>query len=350
MVVMREQDPRFVNIERKVGIFFLVALIGLACVVVFVGLQQDLFVRTVRVSFVADSGKDIREGQSVEFRGFKIGKVKRVFLNDAGKVEVQLAVYQAYMKWIREGSKARLVKDMLIGDGILDIIPGATENPEVTEGGRVFFEREKGLGELVGDLKSEITPLIEDIKRVVKYVEDPKGDLRVILENIRSITRYVEDSEGDIKRAFRDFRRLANELPATRAQAIQILTDMSRELASVASEIRDMARLMREDVIPDMGEAVFNVDRAVGRADETLRILNQDLPARLELLDRVLANLQAITEDMRKTSPLLTDVALEIEGTAREARKALEAVQDLWFLRTQPEGPQQRVLKVDSHE
>lgn len=346
--MMREQDPRFMNLEKKVGVFFLVAFLGLACVVVFVGLQQDLFVRTVRVSFIADSGKDIREGQSVEFRGFKIGKVKGVLLNEEGKVEVNLAVYQEHMKWIREGSKARLVKDMLIGDAILDILPGDAGRPEVTEGGRILFEREKGLGEVVADLQDDISPAIEDVKRLAKYLQDPEGDLRIALGTLRDIARYVDDSEGDLKRAFRDFRLLAKELPETRAQALKILTDVSRELEDVAGEIRDMTTMMREGVVPAVGEAVSNVDRAAARAHEALVLFNEDLPARLDHLDRVLAHLEQITEDLKKSSPHWTDLTLEIEGTARETRKTLEAVQGVWFLRSEPEFPRQRVLKMDS--
>jgi phospholipid/cholesterol/gamma-HCH transport system substrate-binding protein len=350
MVVMIERDPRFTNIDRKVGAFLLLALVGAACVVFFVGLQQDLFRRSVGISFVADSGKDLREGQTVEFRGFKIGKVRRVLLNEEGQVEVDLAIQQRYMKWIRQDSRVRLVKDMLIGDGVLDILPGELGRQELREGGRIRFEREKGLGELLGDLKMELTPVIEDVKRIINGLGDPQGDLRVTLANIRAVTDYLEDPGGDLKKTVREFHQLARDLPETREKALRILTEMSSELADVTREIRSIATLGREEVLPEIKDAVAGLRSTASGAEETLKMLRQDLPGIIGNLNRTLNQVEAITKDLKGASPHLESLVVEVEGTSREARRTLESIRDLWFLRTAPEGPRQRVLKVDSHE
>ena len=75
MKLMEEKDPRFVHIERKIGLFVLFALIGIAAVAMIIAVKQDVFTSKSRIVFITESGSDITEGIAVKFRGFKIGKV-----------------------------------------------------------------------------------------------------------------------------------------------------------------------------------------------------------------------------------------------------------------------------------
>ncbi len=43
MSLMQESDPRFVHLERKVGLFIFLAFLATAVIIVMAGLQQDIF-------------------------------------------------------------------------------------------------------------------------------------------------------------------------------------------------------------------------------------------------------------------------------------------------------------------
>ena len=44
--MMKEEDARFRHLERKVGLFIIAAIIGIALVFVLVGLQRGFFTKT----------------------------------------------------------------------------------------------------------------------------------------------------------------------------------------------------------------------------------------------------------------------------------------------------------------
>ena len=96
MSVMEEKDPRFKSLERKVGMFVILAFVFIIVAFVFIALERELFTSKSILYLIADSGTNIIEGQPVKFKGFKIGKVAKVSLNDLGKVEVHF-LFQDYM-------------------------------------------------------------------------------------------------------------------------------------------------------------------------------------------------------------------------------------------------------------
>ncbi|MBW2053963.1 MAG: MCE family protein, partial [Deltaproteobacteria bacterium] len=191
MSVVDERDVRFVNLEKKVGLFIFVALIGLAAIIVFVGFQQDIFTPKASIFFTTESGNDLRNGQIVKFRGFKIGKIKKIWMNDLGKVEVKLTINENYMKWIKIDSHAKLAKEGFIGDSFIEITPGTPGSREVRGGGVIGFQREAGLGELAANIQSEITPVIEDVKKIIRYIDDPDGDFKTILANVSQFSNRL---------------------------------------------------------------------------------------------------------------------------------------------------------------
>ncbi len=147
--------------------FVLVALAGIVLTVLAIGAHQELFTPKTRIYFISDTGQDISAGMAVKLSGFDIGKVERLALTDDAKVRVTLAIDTEYMKWIKADSKARLLKEGVIGANIIEITPGGATAKAIARDSEIAFERERGLSQVVDKLYGEIVPLIDDLKRVV---------------------------------------------------------------------------------------------------------------------------------------------------------------------------------------
>src|SRR5208283_2460249 len=116
------------------------------------------------IYFIADSGYDINEGQAVKLSGFKIGKVRNITLEENAKVKVELSINRRYMKWVKIDSSAKLYREGVIGDSIIVIKAGSENSKEAVGSVMLPFTREKGIGEIAGELKDEITPALKDLK------------------------------------------------------------------------------------------------------------------------------------------------------------------------------------------
>ncbi|MEK7191388.1 MAG: MlaD family protein, partial [Pseudomonadota bacterium] len=86
MAIMQDQDARFQHLERKIGMFVLVAIFGIVLTIGAIGVKQELFTPKTPIHFITDSAHDIAEGTAVKLRGFNIGKVERLTLTDDARV------------------------------------------------------------------------------------------------------------------------------------------------------------------------------------------------------------------------------------------------------------------------
>jgi len=127
----REQDPKFRHLETVVGAFLIAALAAVVSMVVVIGMEKDLFAEKYHLRFRTESGSGFTQGMPVKLSGFRIGRIKKISLDEQAKVVVRMQIDRKYRKWIRADSIATLLKEGFVGDSVLNISVGS---PEVDPG------------------------------------------------------------------------------------------------------------------------------------------------------------------------------------------------------------------------
>jgi len=181
---IEQKDPRFKNLEKKVGIFVFTAFVILAGILFFMGRERGLFIKKYAIFFTVDSGTGFIEGIPVKLLGFKVGKVKSLELTEDAKVKVTLEINKKYQKRIRQGSVARLLKEGFIGDSVVEVSVGPTSGMGIEEEGELPFEKVGGIEELAKEAK----PVLKQVRDTISYINDPEGDVRKTLSNIRKLS------------------------------------------------------------------------------------------------------------------------------------------------------------------
>ncbi|MEW6066874.1 MAG: MlaD family protein [Nitrospirota bacterium] len=314
MKTIRESDERFINLEKKLGLFVLIAIIGIITVFVFIGIQQDIFTAKTKKYFIADSGRDIKEGQSVKLSGFKIGKVKSLELDDIARVKVALSINKKYMRWIKTDSKARLTKEGLIGESIIEIIPGSVQARQFEEDDLIEFEREKEIGKLAEELKNEIMPVLTDIREIIHYINDPHGDVKQTLKNL------------DV---------LSKELLITRKNLDTLLNNADKELASA---------------MPKIDSLLETTKQTITTTDNVLKKIDKEMPEIMEKVNKSLENVQKITEDVKKASPQIPSLVEKGSDIADGAKEVVDSIKKIWPISSAIEESSEKTLRLDSNE
>lgn len=318
MKIIKETDPRFMNIEKKIGMFVLIAVIGIVLVIAFIGIQQDIFTPKTKLYFMADSGKDLNEGLAVKLSGFKIGKVEKLSLDDALRVRVELSIYKEYMKWIKTDSKAKLAKEGLIGDSIIEITPGSATVAQVADNGMIVFERAKGVGEMAEEVKAEVMPVLTDIKQIIHYVNDPNGDVKQILRNINKL------SAGTL---------------TTKDYIDILLKDADKNLNATTAKINSL---------------VDSTKQTLENTDNIVKKLDKGIPDMMDKVNKTLENVHKTSEDIKnatsKTAPQLPSLIGKGNDIADSTKDVLDSVKKTWPLRSYIKDPEEKTLKVDTYE
>ncbi|HEQ71072.1 MAG TPA: MCE family protein, partial [Spirochaetia bacterium] len=99
--------------DKLVGLFVLVAIIGLLGVIIVLGANQRWFAKNYYFYTFFQSGKGISRGMPITFKGFEIGKVSSVEMNDKNEVVVHYYIYDTYYSKVKLNSVIELASSPL---------------------------------------------------------------------------------------------------------------------------------------------------------------------------------------------------------------------------------------------
>ena len=326
--MIRDEDPRFKNLERKLGIFMTVALAGLVTAAILFGLQKDLFSRKYNLRFTADRGTGFTKGMPVKLSGFRIGRVTGMKLNKQATVDVTFEIDADYVTWIRKDSTVKLVKEGLVGDTILDISAGSPKKPQVKDKDTVIYEKTKGLDELADELAEVVKPVLADVRDIISYINNPEGDLKKAIRNTELLTRNLDGT-----------RQHTDTLLITANERVQSVTaHANTTLDTVRGKIDSI------DLAPSLN-----------RINSTIERIDARIPAVLDKTENTLDNVNRISHETRllaeKAFPKIPGVLSQAKDVMFSTDRLLKSLQNSWLLRDSGDsGTGGSFIRGDSYE
>jgi phospholipid/cholesterol/gamma-HCH transport system substrate-binding protein len=304
---MKETDPRFARLTGKVGLFFVIAVIGIMATVVFIGIERGLFTAKYKIYFTVDKGTGFFEGMPVKLSGFKIGKIDSMSLDEHAKVKVTLLISRKYGKWIREDSKAILTKEGFVGETVIDVTVGNKSKPVLKDDSAIQFEKTRGLE----DIAEEVKPVLNEIRDIISYVNDPKGDIKQALANLKT---------------------LSSGLNATKESVDKLLKNADSNISGVSS---------------DASKALKNIDKTVSSMNEKINPVIDKLNRTMDNAEKTTANLKDAVE---KAAPKIPSLLNKGEDTLGDTDEVVKSLKQIWPIRLFIEKPKDSLIHGDSYE
>lgn len=303
--MITETDPRFKGLEKKIGVFAAVAIAGFIALIFFIGVDNDLFTKKYQLKFTVGKGTGFSRGMPVKLSGFRIGRIKTISLNEVAKVDIEIQVGKEYQKWIKKDSVAKLVKEGLVGDSIIEVSVGSPQAESLQEGEFIIFEPTKGLEEVANELADEFKPVLIEVKDIIGYVNNPNGDIKQSMKNIRELT---------------------SDLHTTMENVDTLLIDSKLKVGHLSDDTETALKAAREK-INAIGSVVEKIDRSMVAVDNTLPQILGKAVTTLDHLDKASQHIEIITGNAKPLIPVLLNNA---EGTLRRTDTVLDAIMDIW--------------------
>jgi len=326
--MIREEDPRFKHLERKIGIFVAIALLSVVVAAVLFGLQKDFFTKKYNLRFTVDRGTGFTKGMSVKLSGFRIGRVTSIALNEQAMVDIVIEIDKTYQTWIRSDSTVKLVKEGLVGDNIVDVSVGSPDKPELKNADAIMYIKTKGLDELADEIAQKVKPVLIEIRDIIGYINDPEGDLKKSVRNMELLTRNLE---------------------GTRQKADTLLVSATGNINLVSGKATSM--------LDTTSKKVDSIDLApiLSRVNSTLEQIDKKLPPLLDKADATMQNVNKISQETRllseRTFPKIPGIAAQLEDVMFSTDRLINSLQNTWLLRdsSAPAG-RQEFIRGDSYE
>jgi len=231
-----------------------------------------------------------------------------------GQVRIRLNIASEYLQHITKDSRAKLMREGVVGQALIEILPGDQSVRPVARNEVITFERGKTLGELSEELNRALSPVLAQVKEAIGDMQNPQGRLQ------KSVDRVTT---------------LLDELPESNRRLASVLVTAERTLA-------------RADA------ALANADKAVAgialKADGTLGNLDRIVADVSAAAPSILRNLDTAAQGLARASsqmPLLIDGGNTL---VRDANQAVSGAKGAWPLRNWVEPPATTTLGIDSGE
>ena len=241
MTVLGDNDPRFRALPWKVAAFVLAALVGAAASVVLFAWHQGYFEPKTPLTFVSDTGNDLRVGMAVKFSGFTIGEVKTLTLDDKGRVRIAVLIENRYMKWIRTDSIGKVGKDGLIGDAYIDVGIGDLRKPEVEPNTELEFVSSRSMDDVMREVRDRAMPVINELEQEVHFLSGPNSDLNRSMTNLREFTEGLKGTRERVDKVLDNLDKVTGkDVPATLETSRMALLRVDNVLKDVEGRLPTM--------------------------------------------------------------------------------------------------------------
>jgi ABC-type transporter Mla subunit MlaD len=320
---MQEEHPRprrFAGIGRKVSLFFITAVLGVIGVILLVSYKQGAFVRHTAIYFHAADALGISKGMAVRLFGLPVGNVSDMDISDRG-VKVELSINSEYIPRLPKGSQARLVREAYVGAATIQIVPSREPRraaEPLADGDEIEYVSARGVAELVDDLRNQLTPVINEMRRMIAELNNPNGDFRKSVAGANTVFQ---------------------QLPETNREMRQVLRDADRTVVAVGRQAE---------------ASLGSVERVSVQMERQLPLLAEKLATTLDALSETSAQIRDTT---RKNGDALHEVLVQVPGLlrdggdlVREGQDVVGAARNSWFLRDMIEAKSVRTLPLDSFE
>jgi ABC-type transporter Mla subunit MlaD len=209
-------------------------------------------------------------------------------------VRVKVSLDDEYVHLIGQDAKARLVKEALVGESVVEIIPGSQQVRQVTQNSVLEFERGQDASTVVESLAAQLQPILGDIHQITS-----SGDIQQTLKNLNQ--------------ASGDFR----------------------------------------DTVKQFTQVGINSNKAVTSLNSTLETLDEAIPKLVDKADKTLDNVQSATSDIKK---ITSDSSVEIPALVRDTnalvqdgQETLGGVKKSWLLNSLFPKPEEQTLPLDGY-
>ncbi|MDO3379658.1 MlaD family protein [Geoalkalibacter halelectricus] len=287
--------------EKKVGLFFLVALVALALLIEFVE-EIRPFESQVEYHAYFDSLVGLNQGDPVRMAGVQVGKVRSIELEDY-RIKVVFRVQEGTT--VKEDSVVRVRQTNLLGGQFLGIDFGSVGKPILPPGSELPSEPTVNIDQMLTDLDRNLKIAMKDFSA---FLQDGREQLAASGDRLASILTKVDEGEGTLGKLVND-------------------PSLFDDIQLVAANVAEISRRL------EAGEGALG------------RMLTDD-----ELYERAtaaLANIQEISDRIRQGEGTLGQLLVNTEVHDRTA-DALGSIRDIAARINEGEGTLGRLVQDDT--
>ena len=332
------------NKSIKLGLFISIGITILILGIYVIGLRQSIFGTSLNVRGIFTDVKGLQIGSNVRFAGIDIGAVRNITIINDTSILVDFMLDKDVQKFIRKDSKAVIVVTGLLGNKVINIMPGSF-NSEIIEDGDI----------IPTDQGVEISDILQEL-------EKSSRNTTVVTRNLVGITDKVNRGEGIFGQIFADtvFSQNLDRIGSSTARLTDNFADITDQIVNeyglvghllsdtlLVKELQQVSKNLSiaSDNLVNIAYKINQGEGIFGKAFTDTSFLQNVVFTSANTKDAT-KNLAEITKQINEgkgfINKLLTDstfsdsISITLENLNRgiiEVQEASDAVERSWLIR-----------------
>ena len=315
----------------KLGLFVLAGIAFFILMLYWVGKDTNMFSSNILLKARFSNVNGLMPGNNVRSSGIQVGTVREITIINDSTIEIEMAISQDVQKFINKNAQVNIGSEGLMGNKIVNIIPGKGSAPHVEDGDMLASKKNPDTDEMLKILY-ETNNTVAQIAISVKSTVDQVNNSTTIwsLLNDASVSSNIKTSLVNIRNAteeLHDFLQqmelIASEIESGNGPAGTLINDttLSADLINATKEIRIMATDANK-MVQDLSITLQEVTNEIRNGSGPAQAMLSDT-AMVNKLNRSLDNIEQGSASFRDNMDALKQSAL-LKKYFRKQEKAKE--------------------------
>jgi phospholipid/cholesterol/gamma-HCH transport system substrate-binding protein len=279
----------------RLGLFVIIGLLVFVLAVYFIGDKQKMFGKTNHLQAVFNNVNGLQLGNSVRYSGISVGTVRGIKMDNDTTIRVDMIIDKAIFSYIKEDAVATISSDGLVGNMIINILPGKGNKPSVKPGDQIHSYNRIRTDDMLNTLSvtnKNAAKLTANLLKITNEIIEGKGTIgslindTIISGDLKKTMRYLKLTTKGASETVTKIDKLVASLD-DKDNVVGVIKD-----SAVANKIKNMVANLDQStkeinkVITNLNATVLNIKEGKG----TINYLAND-PELVQKIDSTMTNI-----------------------------------------------------------
>jgi phospholipid/cholesterol/gamma-HCH transport system substrate-binding protein len=312
----------------KLGLFVTIALVLFTVAVYYIGNTQNIFGDTFIISTTFENVNGLQTGNNVRYSGINVGIVDRLVIVNDSTIRVDMKLQEEVNEFLKKNAIASIGTDGLVGNMIVNIIPGIGNSSPVENGDKIESFTRVEAGEMLntlGNTTENIALLTLNLLEISENINNGKGsiatllndpemanDFQLAIRNLRYSAQHINTLSGQIQKSMDSinqgngilgyllndttFELQINQLTAgldtlIRSRTVPIMDNLEQSSEDIAITSAGLKKIIQEidlnqglagsilrdtTIAIDLKETMHNLNEGTDRFNENMEALKHN--------------------------------------------------------------------------
>lgn len=239
----------------RLGLFVIIGSLFFLAAIYFVGNKQNMFGNTSNLKAVFVNVSGLQVGNNVRYAGIDIGTVKSIEMINDTTINVAMSIEDKMLTHIKKDAIATIGSDGLVGNMIVNIIPGKGNAQAV----------------VAGDVLQSYSRASTD--EMLKTLDVTNKNAALLTTDLLKITNEINQGKGTVGVLLKD-SLMSKDLKETMRGTAESVANLNKMILSLNQEDNVIGLLKDKDVALKMKNIITNLEKSSGEIDKVVTNLN----------------------------------------------------------------------------